>query len=137
MGEGLVRCRQRMVNYTKSLAHLGTTVEKESLNEIEKAGLIQFFEVAFELSWKVMKDYLITEGYDVKSPREAIKTAFDYGLISDGAKWLEALEKRNLAAQIYDEAILDELEKLITNTYYPMMLLIDLELKTKCFNSGE
>jgi nucleotidyltransferase substrate binding protein (TIGR01987 family) len=74
-----------MVNYTKSLAHLGTTVEKESLNKIEKAGLIQFFEVAFELSWKVMKDYLITEGYDVKSPREAIKTAFDYGLIADGA----------------------------------------------------
>ncbi|MDO9305455.1 MAG: HI0074 family nucleotidyltransferase substrate-binding subunit [Sulfuricurvum sp.] len=132
MGEGLVRCRQRMVNYTKSLAHLRTTVEKESLNEIEKAGLIQFFEVAFELSWKVMKDYLITEGYDVKSPREAIKMAFDYGLISDGAKWLEALEKRNLALEIYDETILDELEKLITNTYYPMMLLFDLELKVKC-----
>lgn len=132
MGEGLVRCRQRMVNYTKSLAHLRATVEKESLNEIEKAGLIQFFEVAFELSWKVMKDYLITEGYDVKSPREAIKTAFDYGLISDGAKWLEALEKRNLALEIYDEAILDELEKLITNTYYPMMLLLELKLKAKC-----
>lgn len=132
MGEGLVRCRQRMVNYTKSLAHLRATVEKESLNEIEKAGLIQFFEVAFELSWKVMKDYLITEGYDVKSPREAIKTAFDYGLISDGAKWLEALEKRNLALEIYDEAILDELEKLITNTYYPMMVLLELKLKTQC-----
>lgn len=132
MGEGLVRCRQRMVNYTKSLAHLRATVEKESLNEIEKAGLIQFFEVAFELSWKVMKDYLITEGYDVKSPREAIKTAFDYGLISDGAKWLEALEKRNIALEIYDEVILDELEELIIKMYYPMMLLFDLELKTKC-----
>jgi len=129
MGEGLVRCRQRMLNYTKSLAHLGATVEKESLNEIEKAGLIQFFEVAFELAWKVMKDYLITEGYDVKSPREAIKTAFDYGLISDGAKWLEALEKRNLAAHTYDESILDELEELISHTYYPMMeeLRISLE----------
>lgn len=131
MGEGLVRCRQRMVNYTKSLAHLGTTVEKESLNEIEKAGLIQFFEVAFELSWKVMKDYLITEGYDVKSPREAIKTAFDYGLISDGAKWLEALEKRNLAAHTYDELILDELEELITHTYYPMMEALRISLEER------
>lgn len=114
------------------LAHLRSTVEKESLNEIEKAGLIQFFEVAFELSWKVMKDYLITEGYDVKSPREAIKTAFDYGLISDGAKWLEALEKRNLTLEIYDETILDELEKLITHTYYPMTVLFELKLKTQC-----
>jgi nucleotidyltransferase substrate binding protein (TIGR01987 family) len=131
MGEGLVRCRQRMVNYTKSLAHLGSTVEKESLNEIEKAGLIQFFEVAFELSWKVMKDYLITEGYDVKSPREAIKTAFDYGLIPDGAKWLEALEKRNLAAQIYDEAILDEFQELITHTYYPMMEALRISLEER------
>lgn len=131
MGEGLVRCRQRMVNYTKSLAHLRTTVEKESLNEIEKAGLIQFFEVAFELSWKVMKDYLITEGYDVKSPREAIKTAFDYGLISDGAKWLEALEKRNLAAHTYDESILDELEELITHTYYPMMEALRISLEDR------
>lgn len=131
MGEGLVRCRQRMVNYTKSLAHLRTTVEKESLNEIEKAGLIQFFEVAFELSWKVMKDYLITEGYDVKSPREAIKTAFDYGLISDGAKWLEALEKRNLAAHTYDESILDELEELITHIYYPMMEALRISLEER------
>lgn len=131
MGEGLVRCRQRMVNYTKSLAHLRATVEKESLNKIEKAGLIQFFEVAFELSWKVMKDYLITEGYDVKSPREAIKTAFDYGLISDGAKWLEALEKRNLAAHTYDESILDELEELITHTYYPMMEALRISLEER------
>lgn len=131
MGEGLIRCRQRMVNYTKSLAHLRATVEKESLNEIEKAGLIQFFEVAFELSWKVMKDYLITEGYDVKSPREAIKTAFDYGLISDGAKWLEALEKRNLAAHTYDESILDELEELITHTYYPMMEALRISLEER------
>lgn len=131
MGEGLVRCRQRMLNYTKSLAHLRATVEKESLNEIEKAGLIQFFEVAFELSWKVMKDYLITEGYDVKSPREAIKTAFDYGLISDGAKWLEALEKRNLAAHTYDESILDELEELIAHTYYPMMEALKISLEER------
>lgn len=131
MGEGLVRCRQRMVNYTKSLAHLRSTVEKESLNEIEKAGLIQFFEVAFELAWKVMKDYLITEGYEVKSPREAIKTAFDYGLISDGAKWLEALEKRNLAAHTYDESILDELEELITHTYYPMMEALRVSLEER------
>jgi nucleotidyltransferase substrate binding protein (TIGR01987 family) len=120
-----------MVNYIKSLAHLRTTVEKESLNDIEKAGLIQFFEVAFELSWKVMKDYLITEGYDVKSPREAIKTAFDYGLISDGAKWLEALEKRNLAAHTYDESILDELEELITHTYYPMMEALRISLEER------
>ncbi|NCB55562.1 MAG: nucleotidyltransferase [Epsilonproteobacteria bacterium] len=102
-------------------------------NEIEKAGLIQFFEVGFELAWKVMKDYLVAEGYEVKSPRESIKQAFQHGLIDDGALWLEALEKRNLSAHTYDETILDELEKLIVHTYYPMMeKLQDVLAKKTC-----
>ncbi len=96
-----------------------------------KAGMIQIFEVAFELSWKVMKDYLLAEGYDVKSPRESIKTAFDYGLIADGAKWLEALEKRNLAAYTYDESILDELQSLITRDYHPLMQSLKSALEQK------
>lgn len=121
MQDNLVRCKQRFVNYSKSIKNLETVVDKESLSEIEKAGLVQFFEVSFELAWKLMKDYLIAQGYDVKSPREAIKTAFDYGLISDGALWLDALEKRNLSSHTYDESILDELQDLILHKYFPIM----------------
>lgn len=121
MQDNLTRCRQRYSNYDKSLNHLKLTVEKDSLSDIEKAGLIQFFEVSFELSWKVMKDFLTAEGYDVKSPRESIKKAFEYGLVSDGTLWLKALEKRNLASHTYDDQILIELEELITHNYYPMM----------------
>ncbi|MDX9743134.1 MAG: nucleotidyltransferase substrate binding protein [Arcobacteraceae bacterium] len=117
MQDNLTRCRQRFSNYQKSLNHLNLTVEKESLNDIEKAGLIQFFEVTFELAWKVMKDYLEAEGYSVKSPRDTIKTAFTHGLIGDGTVWLEALEKRNLASHTYDDQILNELEELIIHTY--------------------
>ena len=131
MSNTLIRFRQRFANYQKSLGHLKMTVEKESLNEIEKAGLIQFFEVRFELAWKVMKDYLVAEGYEVKSPRESIKQAFQYGLIDDGALWLEALEKRNLSAHTYDESILDELEKRIVQAYYPMMEKLKDTLATK------
>lgn len=130
MGD-LTRCRQRFANFSKSLAHLGSVTSKINLSDVEKAGMIQFFEVAFELSWKLMKDYLIAEGYDVKSPRESIKTAFDYGLITDGAKWLEALEKRNLAAHTYDESILVELERLIAQEYYPLMLSLQSTLEQK------
>jgi len=121
MEDNLTRCRQRFSNYEKSLGHLKLTVEKDSLNEIEKAGLIQFFEVTFELAWKVMKDFLTAEGFEVKSPRSSIKTAFEYGLLEDGALWLEALEKRNLASHTYDDQILDELEELIINSYYPIL----------------
>ena len=131
MSDTLLRFRQRFANYQKSLHHLKMTVEKESLNDIEKAGLIQFFEVGFELAWKVMKDYLVAEGYEVKSPRETIKQAYQYGLIEDGTLWLEALEKRNLTSHTYDESILDELEKLIIHTYYPMMAKLKETLAKK------
>ena len=131
MEDNLTRCRQRFANYEKSLGHLKTTVEKEDLNDIEIAGLIQFFEVTFELSWKVMKDFLTAEGYEVKSPRDSIKTAFEYGLIQNGTLWLEALEKRNLAAHTYDDNILEELEELIINTYYPLFNDLKEILKKK------
>ena len=131
MEDNLTRCRQRFSNYEKSLNHLKTTVEKEILNDIEKAGLIQFFEVSFELAWKVMKDFLTAEGFEVKSPRASIKTAFEYGLIEDGALWLEALEKRNLASHTYDDNILEELEDLIINTYYPILDNLKEVLKKK------
>ena len=131
MDDNLTRCRQRFSNYEKSLSHLKTTVEKEVLNDIEKAGLIQFFEVTFELAWKVMKDFLTAEGYEVKSPRASIKTAFDYGLLEDGVLWLEALEKRNLASHTYDDNILEELEALIIHTYYPLFNDLKEILKKK------
>ena len=131
MEDNLTRCRQRFANYEKSLGHLKTTVEKDVLNDIEKAGLIQFFEVTFELSWKVMKDFLTAEGYEVKSPRDSIKTAFEYGLIENGTLWLEALEKRNLASHTYDDNILEELEALIIHTYYPLFNDLKEILKKK------
>ena len=129
MQDNLTRCRQRFSNYQKSLTHLKITVEKETLSDIEKAGLIQFFEVSFELAWKVMKDYLTAEGYEVKSPRESIKTTFTHELIADGTIWLEALEKRNLASHTYDDKILDELQELIINSYYPMMDQLKIKLQ--------
>ncbi len=115
------RWKQRFDNYEKAIGHLRSAVERESLSEIEQAGLIQFFEVSFELAWKVMKDYLEAEGYLVKSPREAIKTAYRIELIDDGDVWLDALEKRNLAAHTYDDSILDEFQERISHEYFPRM----------------
>jgi len=40
MQDNLTRSRQRFSNYEKSLVHLELTVKKQSLNDIEKAGLI-------------------------------------------------------------------------------------------------
>ena len=70
---------------------------------VERAGIIQFFHLAFELGWKTMKDYLFEGGTVVNSPREAIKQAFSAGIITDGHKWIEMLENRNLLTHTYDD----------------------------------
>jgi len=52
---------------------------------LEKQGLIQAFEYVFELAWNLIRDYLLYQGHtDIKGSRDAIKTAFKYGLIEEG-----------------------------------------------------
>lgn len=87
--------------------------------ELERAGLIQLFEVTFELAWKVLKDYLEAEGYTVSSPRETIKTAFQTDLLEEGHTWMEALSNRNLAAHTYDDAVAEKLVREIGTVYFP------------------
>ena len=93
----------------------------ENLSEIERAGLIQFFEMAFELSWKLMKDYLEEEGFLINSPKGAIKQAFQSDIIKNGHAWIEALEDRNLTVHTYNEAAALEIEKRIRQNYYPVI----------------
>jgi len=79
--------------------------------------MIQFFETSFELSWKLMKDYLEYLGYDIKSPRDAIKTGFQAEIIMNGDQWLEALMDRNLTVHTYDELIANEVYDKIKDKY--------------------
>ena len=96
---------------------------------MERAGLIQFFEISFELAWKTLKDMLIYEGYDVNSPKSTLKQAFANGTIADGELWLKALDGRNLFSHTYDNELAEEAIDLIKKTYSP--LLFDLETKLR------
>lgn len=52
---------------------------------VQRAGIVQFFEICFELSWNVLKDYLEAQGFaGINSPRAGIKKAFEIGSIHDG-----------------------------------------------------
>lgn len=91
-----IRWKQRFSNYEKATSQLTEFIEKGELNKFELQGLIQCFEYTFELAWKTMKDYLEEEGFEVKSPRATIQTAFQTELILDGHAWIDALEKKKL-----------------------------------------
>lgn len=113
------RWRQRFENFEKAYRVLEKYTNQSIKTELERAGLIQLFEMTFELSWKVLKDYLESEGYTVKSPRETIKLAFQMGVIEDGHIWLDALSDRNLTTHTYDEALAEKLVEEIKKKYYP------------------
>ena len=71
-----IRWKQRFENFDKSYKLLNKYAKQPITTELERAGIIQFFEMTFELAWKVLKDYLEAQEYLVKSPRETVKQAF-------------------------------------------------------------
>ena len=126
-----IRWKQRFENFERSFKLLNQYIKIEKPSEIERAGGIQFFEMSFELAWKMMKDYLESEGYNVKSPRETIKQAFQYGLIEDGYIWIEGLDDRNLTVHTYDEETADLVDDKIKNIYFAIMEKLYIKLKEK------
>jgi nucleotidyltransferase substrate binding protein (TIGR01987 family) len=116
-----LRWQQRLQNFSKAFLLLKSTVALEAPSVIERAGMIQFFEMSFELAWKLLKDYLEEEGFMVKSPRDAIKQAFQAELIGDGQLWLEALKDRNLTVHTYQEETAREVEGKISQVYFLLL----------------
>ena len=125
------RWEQRFNNYSSSLRELKIAIEKEEYTVLERAGLIQLFEVSFELAWKTLKDILFYEGYDVKSPRATIKQAFANDLITDGEKWLELLEGRNEFSHAYDEEMAQSAIRIIKEEYSPILFALHDVLKER------
>lgn len=114
-----IRWKQRFENFDKSYKLLKKYSNKPITTELERAGIIQFFEMTFELAWKVLKDYLESEGYIVKSPRETVKQAFQIGLIDNGHVWIDALSYRNLTTYTYNEELANKMTYEILNAYLP------------------
>jgi hypothetical protein len=80
----------RLLMLNKFLTKLEiTSAGKQKFNNLEIAGIIKWFELSFELAWKIMQDYLASAGYnDIKAPRPVI---MQMGLdnIIDPFKWEE------------------------------------------------
>lgn len=113
------RWKQRFENFEKSYKLLEKYTTRNIENELERAGVIQFFEMTMELSWKVLKDYFAQEELVVNSPRETIKLAFQQGLIEDGHVFLEALSARNLTSHTYDDKLSNQMIEDIKEVYLP------------------
>jgi nucleotidyltransferase substrate binding protein (TIGR01987 family) len=123
------RWRQRYANFQNALKQLDAAVDMEDdYSDLERQGLIQYFEYTVELAWKVLQDLLGARGYEVKGPKPVIKQAFQDGLISDGDVWINMLDSRNETSHSYDkETALDISNKIITE-FYPLLDELDKTL---------
>ena len=105
-------------DFERALKKLKIALEKNIADdELYLDGLIQRFEFCFELSWKVMQNFLSYEGIFVNSPRSAIRKSFENEIIFDVESWLDMLESRNLSTHTYDENTAKEIYKNIAEKY--------------------
>jgi nucleotidyltransferase substrate binding protein (TIGR01987 family) len=70
-------------------------------NQVIIAGVIKAFEISFEYIWKGFKQVGAAAGNEIYSPRDAIKSAAEMGLIDDFEVWKKFLNSRNLSVHDY------------------------------------
>ncbi len=77
-------------------------MQLEPVDDVHRAGCIQYFEFTFDLAWKSIQAVSTYYGLEpVKSPRVAFKTAFSQGWIDEQEPWLEMLNARNRMSHVY------------------------------------
>ena len=89
-----------------------------------REGLIQRFEVTWELAWKTLKDYLVFKKVtlDKVTTAEVIRVAFESNYIQDGQDWMDALDARNKMSHVYNQ---DAFEQVISDIQHRYFKLFD------------
>lgn len=86
-----------------ALARLEDVLNKPK-DEYMRDSAIQRFEFTFELFWKALKAHAETSGLRAPSPKDALRAAFELGLIEDDPRWFRMLDDRNLTSHTYRES---------------------------------
>lgn len=126
-----IRWKQRFSSYKKALDQLKKFIDKGELSELEAQGLIKSFEYTFELSWNTLKDFLEYRGQsNIYGSRDAIRKAFQLGLISEGEGWMDMLKSRNRTSHTYNEETAKEINEAVIHVYYPLFQQLKEKLES-------
>ena len=108
-------------NFSNSLAVLLRAEKEKALSDaIYRMGVIGQFNLTFELAWKALKEILQLHGagnFKTGSPRDVLKTAYQFNFLNDGEIWLDILKSRNSIVHIYNENAAIELAEKIFDNY--------------------
>ena len=123
-----IRWKQRFYNYQKALVQLTKFIEKGELSELEEQGIIKAFEYTYELAWKVIKDYYEEQGeVSIQGSRDALRLAFQRGLITDGDNWMKMIKSRIASVHTYNLEVAQQINQDIHDIYFQLFS----ELKEK------
>lgn len=98
--------------------------------QINRDATIQRFEFTFELTWKLLQNFIRKEGLQAFGPRDAIRAAAQFDLIKDIDLWFDFLDARNLSSHIYNEEMADDVYEIIQKFILEAEKLI-LKLKSR------
>jgi nucleotidyltransferase substrate binding protein (TIGR01987 family) len=108
---------------------IGSLLE-ESINDLEKEGIIQRFEYTYELAWKTLQDLLKYKGYqDISGPNPTLEQAFQDGYIADGQTWKQMKKSRDLSTHTYNEETADSIYKRIKDVYFEAFKALEERLE--------
>jgi nucleotidyltransferase substrate binding protein (TIGR01987 family) len=96
----------KLENLKKAFQRLQESIEEfDSTKSLSvRDGTIQRFEFTTELSWKSLREHLLTLGVvDINNPKAVLIEAYNNDLVEDEAGWLQILKDRNMTSHIYDE----------------------------------
>ena len=132
-----VRWLQRLDNYERALATLQRALSlaaERSLSELEEQGLIQAFEFTHELSWLLLKDFLVDQGVSgISGSRDAVREAVVRELISAGSEvtWMAMIRSRNLTSHTYNPSVAQDIAALIRERYAQELTALQRELRRR------
>lgn len=126
MSDDNPRWKYRFDNYSRQFLLLQEAIEtmgERPLTQLEKEGTIQRFEVAMELAWNLVKDYLESQNvvFETVTPRNVLRHAFSAKVITDGAVWMDALDARNKMSHTYSFRLFEKVIEDIEERYLPAM----------------
>lgn len=114
---------KKLDNFIHCLAVLANADFKMAeTNDIYRTGIIEQFNLSFELAWKTLQEIMRIHGIEeasTGSPLEILQLAYKIGFISDSEVWLLMLKKRNTSVHIYNEDEVDEMILLIRDSFIP------------------
>ncbi len=100
----ITKPQQLLENYHKAITSLQDAIHRDDGSDLHRDAIIQRFEYSAELIRKTLKKIYKYKGHDISGfPKELIKQAQEFGIISDATIYIDYINERNILSHNYSE----------------------------------